>query len=123
MRTKYSFVIHLHRKDDDVHWDLMLQDPNSDEIRFLTWRVPKDAFKGTNNQIQAQKIFDHPDKFLTYQGPLSAGKGMCRIVDRGEFEIIKFTDTFLQIRCFGGILDGEYVLEKIEDDDWRITKL
>ena len=69
-----KFVIQEHTTADSAHWDLMLE---SGDI-LQTWRLSKNPDEIVNQSAEAVKIFDHPLKFLTYEGPVNKGKGHAR---------------------------------------------
>ena len=79
--TKKQFVISEHTTPDSVHWDLMLE---MDDCLW-TWRlhVPPDEIK--NQSIGAERIHDHPLRFLTYEGPVQNNTGRVKIFDKGMY--------------------------------------
>ncbi len=82
------FVIQEHTRRGDVHWDMMLASAG----RLLTWRLgraPEDIAAG---RCGAVKISDHPLRFLTYEGPVQAGAGTVRIVERGRWRRVQPDD-------------------------------
>jgi len=63
--------------DAAVLWTLRLQQPPSH------WGVP--------SVLQAETIFHHRQRYLTFQGPLTAGRGHVLRVARGTFAITRWT--------------------------------
>ncbi len=61
------FVIQKHTRGKNVHWDFMLQLGES----LQTYRLDKTPEEVLNQTAGAVKIFDHPLKFLTYQGQVN----------------------------------------------------
>ena len=58
--------------------------------------------------VEAVKIFDHPLKFLTYEGSVNKGKGSVKIADAGAYEVISQNESRLTIDFAGAILKGEF---------------
>ena len=75
------FVIQKHSRGDDVHWDLMLEAGPVLE----TWRLDKSPQELLRSPAGAEKIFDHPLKFLTYEGPVNQGQSQACIVESGTY--------------------------------------
>ena len=73
MQTK-QFVIHRHSCGDDVHWDFMLESSGT----LQTYRLDKSPAEILHSQARAVKIFDHPLRFLTYEGLVNNGQGRDR---------------------------------------------
>jgi len=95
-----KFVIQEHATADSVHWDLMLESDNC----LQTWRLDKNPAEVASHSIEAVKIFDHPLKFLTYEG-----------------EITHQTDDQIEINLPGRILKGKFTLTHIKNDQWQFS--
>ncbi len=111
-----KFVIQEHATADSAHWDLMLESGNT----LLTWRLDKNPAE-INSPSEALKIFDHPLKFLTYEGPVNKGKGQVQIADAGTYEVIHENDERIELDLHGQILKGKFTLTHIEEDKWRFS--
>ncbi len=112
-----KFVIQEHATADSVHWDLMLESDNC----LQTWRLDKNPAEVASHSIEAVKIFDHPLKFLTYEGPVNQGKGRVQIADVGTYEITHQTDDQIEINLPGRILKGKFTLTHIKNDQWQFS--
>ena len=110
-----QFVIQKHTSPGDAHWDLMVQDGEM----LQTWRLDKGPGQLKNTQANAEKIFDHPLKFLTYEGPVNNGKGSVEIADKGTCEITAQSDGKIEMELAGAILKGEFILTRITENGWR----
>ncbi len=102
------FVIQKHSKQNHpIHWDLMLE-----EERFLrTFRIDQPPEKcKANTAIKIKRIFDHPLKFLDYQGSVNQGKGQVQIADRGNYHVITEDEAKITIELQGQILSGRFDL-------------
>ena len=113
------FVIQEHRRDDDVHWDLMLE---AGDV-LLTWRLDIPPAQITVHPGEAVRISDHPLRFLTYQGPVNKGKGMVKIADKGTYKTENETVSNLEIFLSGRILRGRFRLYKADSNSWRFKKM
>ena len=109
-----KFVIQEHTTADSVHWDLMLESGNC----LQTWRLDKNPAE-INSTSEAVKIFDHPLKFLTYEGPVNEGKGRVRITDAGTYQILHENDERIELDLLGQILKGKFILTHVKDDRWQ----
>jgi len=117
MEQPKRFVVQKHQKESEpTHWDLMLE---RDGI-LETYRVALPPEKWGKEAIEAAKIFDHPLKFLSYEGSVNKGKGRVEIADCGTYRLIKKDENQKQISFAGKLLKGEYRLCLIEDDRWEL---
>ena len=110
-----QFVIQKHTKSGGTHWDLMVQ--NGDLLK--TWRLDKGPGQLKNAPAKAEKIFDHPLKFLTYEGKVNEGKGSVKIADKGICEITTQSDGKIEMELAGEILKGEFIMTRITEDGWQ----
>jgi bifunctional non-homologous end joining protein LigD len=98
------FVIQRHeRKGQPVHWDLMLE---SGDI-LETYRINRPPEEWGREPIKAVKIFDHPLKFLTYEGSVNKGKGKVTIADSGTYRILLQKRNLLIVDFAGTIIKGK----------------
>ena len=73
------FVILAHEEPDgSLHYDLMLQAPGE---QLWTWSFARPP---GGEEASCQRLFDHPDRFLTYEGPLREGRGRVQRYDIGS---------------------------------------
>jgi hypothetical protein len=124
-----KFVIQEHSTGSDVHWDFMLQTCPEQAQRvegvgdsLQTWRLDKSPRALSQTPANAVKIFAHPLKFLTYEGPVNKGRGSVRIADFGSYEILSQSDDCLELDLNGKILKGKFTLSRIEGDNWQFAK-
>jgi len=113
------FVIQRHTRDGErPHWDLMLE-----RGRVLeTYRVSLLPEDWGAKPAEAVRIFDHPLKFLSYEGSVNNGKGTVEIADCGTYRLIEKNETQQQISFAGNLLKGEFQLCLIENDKWELRK-
>ncbi len=85
-----------------------------------TYRVSLPPEDWGDRPVEAVKIFDHPLKFLSYEGSVNKGKGRVEIADCGTYRLIEKNETQQQISFEGNLLKGEFKLRLIENDRWEI---
>lgn len=80
-----KFVIQRHeRKGEPTHWDLMLEAGDCLE----TYRTGVAPAGLGEEPVEAIRIFDHPLRFLSYEGAVNKGKGVVKIADSGTYEVM-----------------------------------
>ena len=85
-----------------------------------TYRVAEPPEKWGKEAIEAVKIFDHPLKFLSYEGSVNEGKGRVEIADGGTYRLIKKDENQKQISFAGKLLREEFQLCLIKEDRWEL---
>ena len=113
-----KFVIQQHSKGPDMHWDLMLE---SDGV-LQTYRLDKSPQQLAQNPAGAVKIFDHPMRFLTYEGHVNKGRGSVRIADSGTYKILHQAQDRIALNLNGKILKGKFTLLHFKGDNWQFGK-
>jgi hypothetical protein len=111
------FVVQEHTTPDGVHWDLMLEKADV----LTTFRLKQPPQAASNGAVRAVRIFDHPLRFLTYEGPVQKGTGKVRIVDRGTCCLIDEADNAITLTVQGEILQGGFTLTRIEGTSWQLA--
>jgi len=105
------FVVQEHTTPDGVHWDLMLE---KGEV-LMTFRLEQPPEAASANTVQATKIFDHPLRFLTYEGPVQKGTGKVRIVERGTCDALVEGEDAITLRLDGTTLQGDFTLTRAKE--------
>jgi hypothetical protein len=106
MERNGKFVVQRHEKQDSpVHWDLMLEAGDILE----TFRIDRPPEEWGNEPIEAEKIFDHPQKFLNYEGPVNKGTGNVIIAETGTYRLQTRDENRLALELSGTILNGEFI--------------
>ncbi len=113
------FVVQRHSTSGDVHWDFMLEYGNN----LQTYRLDIDPSLIAAEPVKAEKIFDHRLEYLTYEGPISGGRGTVGISDRGTFTISRQDERQIELSLAGQALKGEFLLEHIADNQWRLGRV
>jgi hypothetical protein len=96
------------------HFDLMLE---AGPVLW-TWRL---AALPTELPVEATRVADHRLIYLTYEGPVSGGRGSVRRVDQGEFTWRTSDPDRLSLILSGGSLQGMLSLEGQGGDLWRVS--
>lgn len=102
-----------------VHWDLMLESGGV----LQTYRLVLPPGELLHQRATAVKIFDHPLKFLTYEGSLSEDKGSVQIADGGTYRLLRADTNLSLLKLDGKILKGKFALARIEADRWEFYLL
>jgi bifunctional non-homologous end joining protein LigD len=106
MNEPKKFVVQRHeRQGEPMHWDLMLESRDILE----TYGVNRPPEEWGKEPIEAVKIFDHPLKFLTYEGSVNKGKGSVTIADAGTYRLLTQNENRLTLELSGTILKGEFI--------------
>jgi hypothetical protein len=117
MEESKKFVVQKHQREPQpAHWDLMLESGGILE----TYRLALPPEKWAKEVMEAVKIFDHPLKFITYEGPVNKGKGRVDIADYGTYRLIDMDKTQRKILFEGKLFRGEYLFCLIKDDRWEM---
>ncbi len=111
------FVVQEHTTPEGVHWDLMLEQGDV----LTTFRLEKEPVECLTQEVRAVKIFDHPLRFLTYEGPVQKGTGKVRIADSGTYRCHDRRDDLLPLELNGVILKGGFILNRIGEAEWRFA--
>lgn len=111
------FVVQEHTTVEGVHWDLMLE---QDGV-LITFRLEREPAEVLAHEVRAVKIFDHPLRFLAYEGPVQKGTGKVRIVDSGVYSYRSRNENLWALTMNGAILTGDFVLSRIENTEWLFT--
>jgi len=108
MRSKKTsrFVIQRHEREGEaVHWDLMLESGRILE----TYRVGVPPEEWGKEPVKAEKILDHPLKFLSYEGSVNKGRGRVAIADAGTYRLISQNESRLTLNFAGTVLKREFI--------------
>ncbi len=114
MKDSGKFVIQKHTRGEEVHWDLMLEAGETLE----TYRLSLPPGKLTQEKCSAVKIFEHPLRFLTYEGPVNKGEGNVEIAESGTYNLLQQKPDYIEMELAGEILQGRFVLSCSGEDEW-----
>lgn len=97
------------------HWDFLLEAGES----CRTWRLL--AEPGPGRAVPAESLPAHRVHYLTYEGPVSGGRGTVARWDAGTFAPIVETADRIEVELRGGRLAGRCVIAALSDGTWRAT--
>jgi hypothetical protein len=113
----FKFVIQEHSKSGTVHWDLMLE--MGDVLKTFRLELPPDEL--LQHKTSATRIFDHPLKFLTYEGSVNDGRGNVKIADAGTYHTLSEGENCRELQLDGSILKGKFILTHLEGNKWEFS--
>jgi len=114
-----AFVIHTHSDHGPVHYDLMLEHGEA----LATWQLlGNPCGLEVGQTIQAVKLLDHRTVYLTYEGPVSHGRGRVDRLDKGAYELVSAEADRWVVRLFGRLVHGQFQLTRDADsqDHWQL---
>lgn len=112
------FVIHRHSKvNEAIHWDIMFEQ----ECVLETYRVDLAPKDWSGHVFCAERIFDHPLKFLTYEGSVNKGTGKVQIAETGTYKILSDTLQEKKFLLEGTVAQGKLVFNSTGPDKWQVS--
>jgi len=108
------FVIQKHCRNQQVHWDLMLEKENS----LATWQVPEPPEDWPGQKLTCRHIFNHRLIYLTYQGPLGNNRGEVKIAASGRYQPKEITENCWKLTLNGDKISGPLSLQQQQNDLW-----
>ena len=117
IKSARKFIIQKHSKADEVHWDLMLEAG----AVLKTYRLGLPPEKLLQKKTTAAKIFDHPLKFLSYEGSVNQGLGSVVIVEVGTYHIVSERRDRCVLQLEGKVLKGKFTLTYIKGNRWEFS--
>lgn len=135
------FVVQEHRTGEaclapTTHWDLMLE---QDDV-LTTFRLEEPPEQVLVHAVRAERIFDHPLRFLSYEGPVQKGTGHVHIVERGTWQPVgrdrrveegwqpqaelgdgSLSTPSCRFILEGAILSGTFTLVRTSETEWRFA--
>lgn len=115
-----QFVIQTHSGWGPTHWDLMLQQPQQPGLAaWQLLRCPAEAQQGLT--LPAVRLADHREAYLTYEGPVSGGRGRVEIFDAGALQILAAGPADWRFRLAGRHLRGAFALQP-SGDAWLLRR-
>ncbi|MBN1817022.1 MAG: hypothetical protein JW828_06650 [Sedimentisphaerales bacterium] len=113
-----QFVLLRHTRGDDIHWDFMIEQAD----HLATWRLLIDPREIADQPVPLEKIFDHPLRFLTYEGAVQKQTGSVTQSDQGIVHITQWEEKAIDFTAEGKLLKGSFYLHLIEGTLWQLEK-
>jgi hypothetical protein len=100
------------------HWDLMLEFGSV----LRTWAIERELAP-RQELVQAEALPDHRLEYLTYEGPLSGGRGAVTRWDGGCYELELDAPQEVRLSLAGQRLQGKLVLKRNDADGhfWTVS--
>jgi len=106
------FVVLAHEHPDGaVHYDLLIESVGAGrEGVCFTWSF---AEPPADREQRCRRIFDHPRRFLTYEGPLREALGRVTRHDAGTCQLEGDPDETLVLMLTGDTISGRFRLLRL----------
>lgn len=94
----------------ELHWDFMLEFGET----LKTWALPQAPGEAAGGESSsADELPDHRLAYLTYEGPVSGGRGCVTRCDRGEYRLIRRSNDEWVVELDGERLQGVAALRRL----------
>lgn len=114
MSGTVSVVVLFHECGPGSHYDLMVEDPDAPagQAWLWTWRIeyPPDQWRA-HSPLQLVPLPAHRRDYLTYEGPLSDGRGQVTRVDQGQARVCQTSPGVKQLDIQLGSFTGRVRIE------------
>ena len=127
---KTAYVIHEHIAERaGVHYDLRIKRLKGGLLE--SWALPKATFpQAYGEKLLAVRTNPHSRLWLYFEGEIEDGygKGKVRIVQKGEAEILGWSDKYITFRIEGPVVSGKFSLIRFKPkkhekvDTWILIK-
>ncbi len=119
-----EFVLLRHDLLDTRHWDLMLDMGET----LASWQILQDPLSedfAPGSVLPARRLGDHRRGYLTYEGPVSRGRGQVTRTDGGAYFLLVRQVDLWTIRLAGRVLRGTFLLSAASGplDQWQFQRL
>ncbi|MEN1679237.1 MAG: DNA polymerase ligase N-terminal domain-containing protein [Planctomycetota bacterium] len=105
---------------DGPHWDLMLEYAGV----LRTWSLltlPSAWADGVGEaEVRADRLPDHRIAYLDYEGEVSGNRGHVKRIGTGEFQWQIDEADRVEVTTTGDLV-GEWQLERLDADRWRLS--
>ena len=120
-RMVCRFVILSHTGHGQPHFDLMLEDGPA----LATWQLatmPSGLPPG--GVVSARKLPDHRSEYLSYEGPVSCGRGSVQRVECGSFDLLRREEGCWEVLLDGTGVQGRFDLRRTGPaaEDWELRR-
>lgn len=88
-----------------------------------TWRVALPPGEIGAEPVEAERIHEHPLRFLTYEGPVQKNTGSVKIEDSGGLSLMEISDGRVIFGLEGRILSGQFEFHRQPQGGWILHRL
>lgn len=120
-KNKYRFVIQDHQATKH-HWDLRLE---NDDGTLHSWSIPKHHKPKGNEKLLAVRTENHPIEYMNFSGRIPSGEyggGTVKIVQKGTYKPIEYTNKKIIFEVFAGKIEGKWALIHTDGKNWLWMK-
>ena len=104
---RFTILEHIH--PDRTHWDILLQQPETNTLATWSASVSPDEFQKFSEQ--AVRLPDHREIYLDYEGKISGGRGEVRRWDTGMYILLARDEKTWEILLRGERIAGQVRLD------------
>jgi len=133
----HSFVILLHTDEKKAHLDLLMERQPGGPL--ASWRLLEtpvtpdtpvapelldvlDSLEQGLHGLPAESQPDHRREYLTYEGPVSGGRGRVQRIDGGTVVFQTQDPDRITFTLAGECLQGQFILRHIEGEHWELRR-
>jgi len=110
----------LHSGHGATHYDLMLERGES----LVTWRLGRaPTVLAPGEALPAEALPDHRRAYLTYEGPVSGGRGEVTRLDGGTYRTVSRDERRWVVALAGRRVRGRFELRCEGDAGWLLRRL
>jgi hypothetical protein len=84
-----------------------------------TWAL--DCEPAAGETIGATSLANHRQDYLSYEGPVSDGRGIVKQFDRGTYQIVSESSGQIELRLDGTLLCGGVTMTRESDQRWSVA--
>lgn len=118
MKTPVAVLLEHTLPGGQRHFDLLI-DPGG-EAALATWRVDVDVAAAAPIVCRAERIGDHRRIYLTYEGPLSGGRGSVRRVGEARGTLARLDAERVEATLDWGRGAARLAGERVEGAWWQL---
>lgn len=115
-------VLLQHVRREDTHHDWLIAPPPGRQPHAMLWAARAErpsSHWGECRRFLLTALPPHRRRYLTYQGPISAGRGAVRRVDRGHVIPLRWTQSHLVLDTHFEYFTGRIHLTRLTPTRWR----
>lgn len=107
----------LHTTDTGAHYDWLIGRPGEDRLWAARLGEPT-ARWAELGRFELEPIAPHRREYLTYEGPISGGRGSVQRVDEGSVQVRRWSDDGAQLVVSMHGFIGRLDLKRIDEGRW-----